>query len=410
MDVLSLYELNNLVRRCLEQCFEDEYWVQAELSDVRINASGHCYFEMVQKDESGSTFIARARGMIFAHLFRFIKPFFEEMTGQSFVSGIKVKVKVSISFHESYGYALNVKEIDPAYTLGEMANRRREILKQLEKDGILTLNKELKMPVLLKRIAVISSATAAGYGDFCHQLEHNPYGFYYLPELFQATMQGERTEESILEALDAVHARLDEFDVVAIIRGGGATSDFSGFETYMLAAGCAQFPLPIIVGIGHERDTTVLDDVANVSVKTPTAAAEYIVNRTLTAAARLSDLSLLLKNASQRRLEEEKNRLSHLIHQIPSSAYRHLGQARIGLSTLEQQLKNAAYLLLQQRRHRLELIAQRICDCSPERLLERGYSVTFCEGKVVKSPSQLKEGAELLTKLKEGEVRSVVTK
>ena len=258
MDSLSLLELNALVRRSLEQCLPDEYWIQAELSDVRSNTTGHCYLEFVQKDPRSNNLVAKARGMIWSNIYRLLKPYFEETTGQLFASGIKVLVKVTVQFHELYGYSLTVLDIDPAYTLGDMARRRREILMQLEEEGVLTLNKELEMPVLPQRIAVISSATAAGYGDFCHQLQHNSGGFFFYTELFPALMQGNQVEESVLAALDRINDRVNEFDVVVIIRGGGATSDLSGFDTYLLAAACAQFPLPVITGIGHERDEHAL--------------------------------------------------------------------------------------------------------------------------------------------------------
>ena len=237
---LSLYELNALVKRSIHACLPDTYWVQAELSDVRSNYSGHCYLEFVQKEPRGNNLIAKARGTIWSNVYRLLKPYFEEETGQAFVAGIKVMVKVAVEFHELYGYSLTVQDIDPTYTLGDMARRRREILKQLEEEGVLTLNKELEIPLLAQRIAVISSATAAGYGDFCNQLEQNPYGFVFYPRLFPAIMQGERVEQSVITALDAIHACRDDWDVVVIIRGGGATSDLSGFDTYELAANCAQ--------------------------------------------------------------------------------------------------------------------------------------------------------------------------
>ena len=262
-EAISLYDLNALVRRSIEQCLPDEFWVQAELSDVRTNSTGHCYLEFIQKDPRSNNLIAKARGTIWANVYRLLKPYFEEATGQAFVSGIKVLVQVTVSFHELYGYSLTVQDIDPTYTLGDMAKRRREILKQLEEEGVLTLNKELDMPRLPQRIAIISSPTAAGYGDFCHQLQNNSRRFYFYTELFPALMQGDRVEDSVLAALDKVNVRLPEFDVVVIIRGGGATSDLSGFDTYLLAAACAQFPLPIITGIGHERDDTVRDAVAH---------------------------------------------------------------------------------------------------------------------------------------------------
>ncbi|KAA6317553.1 Exodeoxyribonuclease 7 large subunit, partial [termite gut metagenome] len=263
-EILSLLELNLLLKTTLRQCFSNKYWVQAELSEVHANtSSGHCYVEFVQKSPHGNSLAAKARGMIWANIFQLLKPYFEEATGQPFVAGITVLVQVTVEFHELYGYSLTVHDVDPAYTLGDMARRRREILKQLEEEGVLTLNKELFLSPVPNRIAVISSASAAGYGDFCHQLQHNSGGFFFYTELFPAIMQGNQVEETILAALDKVNARADEFDVVVIIRGGGATSDLSGFDTYLLAAACAQFTLPVITGIGHERDDTVPDMVAH---------------------------------------------------------------------------------------------------------------------------------------------------
>ena len=234
----------------------------------------------------------------------FRSPYFEESTGQRFGNGIKVLVEVSVQFHELYGYSLIVHNIDPTYTVGDMARRRMEIIRQLEEEGVLMLNKELPMAMLPQRIAVISSATAAGYEDFCNQLEINAYGFAFRTELFAAAMQAANVEQSILNALHQIYDRVDEFDVVVIIRGGGATSDLSCFDSYMLAAACAQFELPIIVGIGHERDETVLDAVAHTRVKTPTAAAEFLIDRLCICASRLDTLSLQIRNGVTNRIAQ----------------------------------------------------------------------------------------------------------
>ena len=409
MEALSLYELNALVRQALERQVSATYWVQAELSDVRINASGHCYVEFVQKSPRGNALMAKARGTIWANVFQMLKPYFEEATGQAFAPGIKVLVCVSVSFHELYGYSLMVHDIDPAYTLGDLAQRRREILRQLEEEGVLTLNKELSMPLLPQRVAVISSPTAAGYGDFRHQLEHNPRGYYFTMELFPAVMQGDAVEETVLDALDRINARLTEFDVVVIIRGGGATSDLSGFDTYMLAAACAQFPLPIITGIGHERDDTVLDAVAHTRVKTPTAAAEHLIARMDETAGRLYDLAGRMQQAVQGRLAQEHRRVDQLRRLIPAAAYRNLSHARLQLMPVGQQLRRAVSVQLDRRRHRLELLAQRIADASPDRLLARGYSLTLKDGRAVRDASALRPGDVLYTRLHQGTVRSVVT-
>ena len=351
-EALTLFDLNALVRRSLEQCLPDEYWIQAELSDVRSNSTGHCYLEFIQKDSRSNNLIAKARGMIWGNIFRLLKPYFEEATGQMFGSGIKVLVKVTVQFHELYGYSLTVLDIDPTYTLGDMARRRREILQQLEEEGVLTLNKELEMPLLPQRIAVISSATAAGYGDFCHQLQHNSRGFFFYTELFPAMMQGNQVEESVLSALDRVNARLGDFDVVVIIRGGGATSDLSGFDTYLLAAACAQFPLPIITGIGHERDDTVLDSVAHTRVKTPTAAAELLINRMDEATDQLEYLSTRLREGASAFLERESGRLLSCQARIPALVVHRLSDARFRLLTASKDLMQVSAALLARQRHR----------------------------------------------------------
>lgn len=407
-NTLSLYELNALVRRGIEHSLPEAYWVQAELSDVRGNSSGHCYLEFVQKDLRSNSLIAKARGVVWSNVFRLLKPYFEEATGQAFASGIKVLVQVTVSFHELYGYSLTVQDIDPTYTLGDMARRCREILNQLEEEGVLTLNKELEFPRLPQRIAVISSPTAAGYGDFCHQLQHNPRGFYFRTELFPALMQGDRVEESVLSALDRVNARLEEFDAVVIIRGGGATSDLSGFDTYLLAAACAQFPLPIITGIGHERDDTVLDSVAHTRVKTPTAAAEFLIACMDDAADELESLAARLYEGVRSRLQQEQQKLSAYKNRIPAAAYRRLSDAKLSLLRSRKDVAQAVTASLTRHRHRLELLQQRLADASPEKQLARGYSLTLKDGKVVKCAEELQPGDEITTRLQKGEVTSKV--
>ena len=290
-----------------------------------------------------------------------------------------------------------MQDIDPTYTLGDMARRRREILRQLEEEGVLTLNKELDMPRLPQRIAVISSPTAAGYGDFCHQLENNSRGFYFYTELFPALMQGDRVEESVLSALDRVNARLSEFDVVVIIRGGGATS-----------AACAQFPLPIITGIGHERDDTVLDSVAHTRVKTPTAAAEFLIESMDSAADELEMLASRLHEGVKNLLQQEQRRLSGYKNRIPSAAYHRISDAKMALLTVRKDVVQAVTSSLFRHRHRLELLQQRLADASPEKLLARGYSITLKDGKVVKNADELQENDMITTRLQNGEVVSIV--
>lgn len=407
---ISLYELNRLVRRAVERNLPEEYWLRAELSDVRCNAAGHCYLEFIQKDQQGNNLIAKARGTIWGNIFRIMKPYFERETGQAFVSGIKVLVKVTVCFHELYGYSLTVTDIDPSYTVGDIARCRREILLQLEEEGVLTLNKELALPLLANRIAVISSATAAGYGDFCDQLARNDARFRFHTRLFPAIMQGEKVEESILAALDSIYAQYERWDAVVIIRGGGATSDLSGFDTYLLAASCAQFPLPIITGIGHERDDTVIDCVAHTRVKTPTAAAEFLINHSRAAAEQLEHHAVRIAEAANRKMELEKSRLDKLLTGLPVQLNLYCLRAGHALSDLDQRMRNALSSRLLREQHRVELAEQQIRSASPEQQLKRGYSIVRKDGHAITDPGQVKPGDRLTVCLWKGEIQVSVDK
>ena len=428
MEPITLYELNELVKQTLELGMPDTYWVQAELSEVRVN-SGHCYVEFVQKDRRSNSLVAKARGVIWRNVYAALKPYFEQTTGQLFTAGIKVQVEVSVSFHELYGYSLTVTDIDPSYTKGDMARKRQEILRQLQEEGVLELNKELEMPMLPQRIAVISSATAAGYGDFSNQLSNNARGFYFHTELFPAIMQGDGVEQSILQALDDIYAREQEFDVVVIIRGGGATSDLTGFDTYNLAAAVAQFPLPVITGIGHERDDTVIDMVSHTRVKTPTAAAEFLIGRMQEAADELAFLAQRLNKGVSLLIYESKESLLRLQTRIPAKAMQRVADGKLYLQNAKHRILQGAMtqvsrqrqalpplqLLLQMAipqvekcRYQLMLLRQKVVDASPDKLLTKGYSITLKNGKVVKDANLLKTGDEIVTRLKQGEITSIV--
>ena len=285
---LTLYELNCLVREVIECEMPNEYWVEAELSECR-ESRGHCYMELIQKDEQNATPVAKASAKCWASKWMIVRPYFERTTGQQLHAGMKVLLKVYPQFHEAYGFSWIVTDIDPTYTLGDMARKRQEIIRQLKEEGVFDLQKELQLPLFCQRIAVISSETAAGYGDFCNQLSDNPYGFKFQTRLFPAIMQGEGVEQSIIAALERIFSEYSDFsdhsentvppfDCVVIIRGGGATSDMSGFDTLALAENVANFPLPIITGIGHDRDESILDMVSHTRVKTPTAAATLLID------------------------------------------------------------------------------------------------------------------------------------
>ena len=305
--VLSLTELNRNIKQALRDALPETYWVRAETSEVRVNSySGHCYLEFIEKDERTGQVAARARGTIWAQQYAVIRPYFEEETGRPFTSGLKVLVRVAVDFHELYGLSLTVHDIDPSFTVGDLVRRRKEIIRQLQADGVFDLNRSLPFSPRPQRIAVISSATAAGYEDFTDQLLGNEYGFPFYVRLYPALMQGERTEASIIAALDRIYAVREAFDVVVIIRGGGSTADLSSFDSYALAANCAQFPLPIITGIGHERDDTVVDLVAHTRLKTPTAVAAFLIDCMATQLADINELRDRLYRAATVRIEREK--------------------------------------------------------------------------------------------------------
>lgn len=429
----SLLELNNLVRGAISQAFPDTCWVRAEMSDVRTNAaSGHCYLEFIEKNAVTGQLVAKARGSIWAKTFRMLKPYFEMETGQLFASGLKVLVKVSVEFHELYGYSLTVLDIDPAYTLGDMLRKRMEIIRQLKEEGVFTLNKELPFPVLPKRIAVITSPTAAGYEDFLNQLAHNKAGYPFYPKLFPALMQGEKTEASVIAALDRVYHHLDCFDVVVIIRGGGATSDLNSFDSYLLAANCAQFPLPIVTGIGHERDDTILDMVAHTRMKTPTAVAEFLIGRMDAAAIELEELQqevselatgILLKQKNflqllaarlpaivTNRIERNRSQLQMLGNRLPASVSALLTRRRTTLDTLQMQLQNRSANRLAEGARFIQLTEQFIKMASPNYVLKRGYSLALKDGKIIKHAADLTIGDELITRFADGDVKSKVEK
>ncbi|MDO4951845.1 MAG: exodeoxyribonuclease VII large subunit [Bacteroidales bacterium] len=387
MAPITLYELNRMVKELIADSFTDSYWVTAELSEVRAATRGHCYLELVEQGEHSAAPIAKARAVIYSNLFPLLKQTFEEATGQVFRSGLKVQLEVSISFHEAYGYSLVVRDIDPTYTLGAMEQLRRQILLQLEREGVLEMNKELVLPRPLQRIAVISSATAAGYGDFCNQLDNNAQGYAFRHQLFPALMQGDGTARSVIGALEAIANEADRWDAVVIIRGGGAVSDLAGFENYDLAANCAQFPLPVIVGIGHDRDTTVLDFVANTSLKTPTAVAAFLIER----------------------MDEEAGILRNY-ERIGQMAVRFLESRRGQVQQLELGLRSALRQYMQTLHYSLDTFERAIAHYDPVNILRLGYSITRLNGKAVASVSALADGDMLTTQFADGTATSVVKK
>ena len=426
---LSLFELNNLVREVIATDLSMEYWVEAELSEVR-EVRGHCYMELVQKDMFSNTPVAKASAKCWKSKWMYVRPKFEQITGQYLHTGMKVMLKVYADFHEAYGFSWIVTDINPEYTLGDMAKKRMQIIEQLKQEGVFDLQKELEIPMFAQRVAVISSLNAAGFGDFTRQLTDNSYGFKFHVELFPAIMQGEGIEGSVIAALDAINERLDEFDVVVIIRGGGATSDMSGFDTLALAENVANFPLPIITGIGHDRDESVLDMISHTKVKTPTAAAALLVEHLEVVWQMLIEAENELVTVAQHRIENEKQRLSHIAEKIPvlfslvkthyenvldkllmtisSMINEKVSSEKHNVQLMEEKIKPLVDVRLQREKHHLMMLEQRVKALDPEILLKRGYSITLCKGKVVVDASMLKSGDEVETKVRKGTFKSII--
>jgi len=404
---LTLRQLNLMVRDAIEMQLPDEYWVEAELSECREHG-GHCYMELVEKDDRSNTPVARASAKCWRQTWLMMRPYFERTTGQQLRAGMKVLLRVYAQFHEAYGFSWIVTDIDPTYTLGDMARRRQEIIRQLKDEGVFDLQRELQLPLFAQRIAVVSAANAAGYGDFCRQLEDNEYGFRFSITLFPAVMQGEQVEASVVSALNQIYGRMADFDVVCILRGGGAVADLSGFDTLALAENVAQFPLPIITGIGHERDESILDMVAFQRVKTPTAAATLLIDNLRLVLERINTAQQRINTAVTQQLNSHKVRLSHLATLIPTLPMRMLSDTRHHIDLLERRLPVAIERQLTEQKHRLSRLELTLQGFDPQLLLSRGYSITLLNGKALRDPRQAKPGDTIETRIEKGIIQSVV--
>jgi exodeoxyribonuclease VII large subunit len=409
MDFLTLSQLNSLIGEEIKNAFPGTYWIMAETSDVRLNKNGHCYLEFIEKKASDNSIVAKVRGYIWSSTFQMLKPYFEAKTGQAFVSGLKVLVKVSIDFHPVYGFGLSVYDIDPTYTAGDMQRHRQEILDRLEKEGVLSLNKELEMPLLPQRIAIITSPTAAGYEDFLDHLLNNNSGLVFYPHLFPAVMQGEQTESSIIAALNKIDENRDKFDVVVIIRGGGATSDLASFDTYNLATNCAQFPLPVITGIGHERDDTVLDFVSHYRAKTPTAVADYLVNRLEEVEADLYECQSDIIYACNRMLNSATEKIQQMTHHLPLYIHNILEKQHLALDMIQNNIRQSQKQFIRNEEMKLKEKESFFKLSSPAYILSQGYSITLKGGKAVKSSQSLQSGDTIETILYEGKISSIIS-
>ena len=431
MDIMpiSLLEYNRRINAVINNAALQRCWVVAETVDVAVRG-GHCYLDLVQKNPETNAILAKSRAIIWSSVFFRLSRFFEETTGQKFASGLKVMVEVSANFHEQYGLSLVISNINPSYTLGDIARLRLEILKRLKNEGFINLNKSLHWSEIPQRIAVISADSAAGYGDFVSQLNGNSFGLAFYTSLFRSYMQGVNAVPSIIDALERVKKFVNLFDCVVIIRGGGATADLNIFDNYDLAAAVARFPLPVIVGIGHTRDYTVLDEVASVSVKTPTAAAEILIDKTSSALRHLEDLQNLivsnvenLLNASKqelnyysstipltarRLLQVQDSLLSRISATIPLTVKSHIERREQTLKMLNNKMQMALENSLTRERLRLDSLEKQVELLSPMHVLKRGYSLVTINGRCVTSASQVQSGDVVVNQFYDGKIESNV--
>jgi len=448
---LKLTELLLNVKDALKASLQKTYWIRAEISEISTNYSGHCYLELIEKPENSDTISAKVRATIWSSVNRMLSAYFETVTGQQLEKGLKILIKASVEFSELYGLSINILDIDPTYTIGEQERARREIIKQLEEDGVMEMNSMLELPLVSQRIAVISSQSAAGYGDFIHQLSSNSEGYTFECTLFPSVMQGQKTAESIIKALEAIFEHETEFDAVIIIRGGGSKTDLSWFDNYDLAVNIAQFPLPVISGIGHERDKSIADMVAHTSLKTPTAVAEFLIEQasnfdeTISALGSdfiglvqgmLDDHTTILQNISQNikpivkeAVSTEKSLLSMMVEkaemycnerlkaEIASTKIRSLKaihHSNFELLKLRQHVSSLATTARQMIRanfseseKQIEYLSSKSFAYDPARILERGFTMTLDEkGNLIRSSKSIKKAQTIVTRFIDGDVKS----
>lgn len=397
---ITLSELQRRVKAALEGQFALPLWVSAEISDLKVNYSGHCYLELVEKGGENGVPTAQARAVIWRSQYPRVTAYFEAETEQRLAPGLKILAKVLVTYHELYGFSLQITEIDPSFTLGDLERQRQQTIAQLQQDGVWEMNREVAMPVVVQRVAIVSSANAAGYQDFCKELAKSPYRFE--THLFDAFMQGEAAEQSIIDALCRVADRLEEFDAVVIIRGGGSRSDLNCFNAYRLCSYVAQFPLPVITGIGHDKDTSVADMVAHTALKTPTAVAGWLVERMSgiegwldNAALELHDGVLRLTRAQQLRLEEMAGDLRHL----PVGLIR---QRRLELEGRSEAFRQAVGAFIRQEQQRIVTSAELIESRSPKRILRMGFAVVKGQGRAVRSIAEVTAGQRMEVEVADG--------
>ena len=404
--IITLSELNFSIKAALSYSFPDAYWVIAEIAESRCDQKGHCYFNLVEKDDSRT--VAQIRANCWAYEYRKISQKFEKAARDRLSPGMKVLFLASLNFHEVYGLSLLIRDIDPSYSLGEMARKKREVIERLQKEGLIELNKGLSLPLAPQRIAVVSAPGAAGYGDFMSHLTNNPFEYSFNVRLFPAIMQGQEAEKSIVAALCEIRQRQDSFDVVVIVRGGGSQVELNCYDGYELAAAIARLPLPVFTGIGHERDDTVADMVAHTRMKTPTAVADFLISGLKAFEDRVLEAQRRLGRFCEKVLKDENHKLNTTVqrfHYAVKNSFRH---QEFGFDSTLKALKIQVSHLLRAANDRLTIYEKTVKHLDPANILKRGYSIAFLDGKVLKSVAGAEAGSSISIRLQDGTLKGKV--
>ena len=408
-NIITLLELQTMIKRGLTSLFSANYQVVAIINEIKENISGHCYIELVEHSEGSTIPKAKVSATIWSYTYRMLKPYFESETGISLSAGMKILVSVQIQYHELYGLSLNIIDIDPTYTIGEIQLQRQKTIKKLIEDGVFDMNRNLQIPALPLRIAVISSVSAAGYRDFMNQLYSNERNYNFQTTLFGATLQGKDAEASIIAAIDEIYNAIDSYDIVVIIRGGGSISDLACFDSYNLASCVAQIPIPVVTGIGHDKDVSVVDMVANTMQKTPTAAAEFLIDCVAEQDSYINEIAEQIIDLTRAQLQSKNHDLHNLAMCLKNAASIKIESDRFFVQNfLNQKMKPLLVLRFREMKKQLQSYQTQVELNSPQRILQRGYSIVTHNGKTITAAAQLKPNDEIEITLHKGKQKAVI--
>ena len=409
VETIRLTELQRVIRDKLYESFPGFYWVIAEIAELKVNSSGHCYLELTDSDQQLNRVTARVRATIWSNRYNIISAIFASVTGISLQPGITILFRATVEYHELYGLSLNISDIDPKYTAGEIALKREAIIRRLNAEGVMEMNKSLELSLYPRRIAVVSSQQAAGYQDFVNQLAYNKYGFFFETRLFDTTMQGEQTESSVISALDKIASKIEDFDAVAIIRGGGSQTDLAWFDNYHIAYLVTQSPIPVITGIGHDKDLTVTDMAAFKALKTPTAVAEFLISHTLYTESMINDLTMRLSSAALTLINENNEKLTLYRQNIALITSSYLRGKAESVRHLGDKLLHSSEMVIRLTREHLNTFERELTHLNPVNVLNRGYTITSKDGIIIKDHHLLKPGDKIATHFEKGVAESEIT-